>query len=342
LRLRLFAITILVLATAVSTVAAGPLDVKEYVALRAKDQACVSISRAKDNAADFVGKVIEIRGKVVGISASDRCSSIIISTSDGSFVIDSDVVPSDNPGVELACLVSVGEGAKYSLSDLRLVAYTYDTDLRRLEEAWRKDAEAAAARQREIRDYASRSRTVREATSKRTQPQAAAGSLSIEEITRIYKNAIKSFNHKLTDAQADTIARSVLGFSAKYKLDPRLVCAVILAESHFRLQATSRTGAQGLGQLMPSTAAGLGVDNAYDPVQNIYGSARYIRSMLDRVAGKSNWNDLTWYDLGLALAAYNAGPGAVKKHGGIPPYRETQAYVRRVTDIYRQLCGVGG
>jgi len=340
LRLRLWAITILVVAAAGSAAASTQVDVKEYVALRAKTQACVPVSSAKYNAAALIGKVIEIRGKVVGISAGARCSNIIISTSDGSYVIDSDTVPSDNPGVELACLVRVGEGAVHSLSDLQLIAFTYDADLRRQEEAWQKDAEAKAAREREAKLLASRSRAARPAETRRTQP--AAGSLSVEEITRIYKNAIKGFNRKLTDKQADTIARSVLGFSAKYKLDPRLVCAVILAESHFKLQATSRAGAQGLGQLMPSTAAGLGVDNAYDPVQNIYGSARYIRSMLDRMTGKSDWNDLTWYDLGLALAAYNAGPGAVKRHGGIPPYRETQAYVKRVTEIYRQLCGGKG
>lgn len=342
MRLRLLAIIIPVLAAAGSAAASAQVDVKEYVALRAKTEARVPLSGAKDNAAALIGKVIEIRGKVVGISVSDRCSNIIIiiSTSDGSFVIDSDTVPSDNPGVELACLVKVGDGSVHSLSDLRLVAFTYDADLRRQEEAWQKEAEAKAAREKEVKLLASRSRAARPTEPRRTQ--LAAGSLSVEEITRIYKNAIKGFNRKLTDAQADTIARSVLGFSAKYKLDPRLVCAVILAESHFRLQATSRAGAQGLGQLMPSTAAGLGVDNAYDPVQNIYGSARYIRSMLDRVTGKSDWNDLTWYDLGLALAAYNAGPGAVKKHGGIPPYRETQAYVKRVTEVYRQLCGGKG
>jgi soluble lytic murein transglycosylase-like protein len=91
---------------------------------------------------------------------------------------------------------------------------------------------------------------------------------------------------------------------------------------------------------MPSTAAGLGVNDSYDPVQNIYGSVRYVKGMLDRMSGNKKWNELTWYDLSLALAAYNAGPGAVKKHGGVPPYKETQNYVRRVTSIYKQLCGV--
>ena len=177
-------------------------------------------------------------------------------------------------------------------------------------------------------------RTVQEKTSR--------GGLSSEQIVAAYARAIRGFNPKLTSTQADTIARSVLGFGLHYKVDPKLVCAVILAESHFRPSATSRCGAAGLGQLMPSTAAGLGVNNAYDPVENVYGSVRYIRSMLDRMSGSKGkeWNELTWYDLGLALAAYNAGPGAVKKHGGTPPYRETQNYVRKVVDIYKQLCGV--
>jgi len=96
-----------------------------------------------------------------------------------------------------------------------------------------------------------------------------------------------------------------------------------------------------LGQLMPATAASLGVSNPYDPVENVYGSIRYIRGMLDRMSGNKSWDELTWNDLALALAAYNAGPGAVKKHGGIPPYKETQNYVRKVTSIYKKLCGTG-
>jgi len=165
--------------------------------------------------------------------------------------------------------------------------------------------------------------------------------VSGEELIRAYRNAVKTFNHNLSDGQADAIARSIVAFSMRYGVDARLVCAVILAESNFRIGATSWCGAQGLGQLMPSTAAGLGVNNAYDPVENVYGSVRYIKGMLDRMSGNKPWHELTWNDLALALAAYNAGPGAVKKHGGIPPYKETQNYVRKVTSIYKRLCGAG-
>lgn len=109
-------------------------------------------------------------------------------------------------------------------------------------------------------------------------------------------------------------------------VDPALVKAIVANESAFNPNATSRTGAQGLMQLEPDTAASLGVDNAYDPAQNISGGTRYIRSLLERFNG----------DIRLAVAAYNAGPGAVEKYGGVPPYAETQSYVQNVLASYSQ------
>jgi soluble lytic murein transglycosylase-like protein len=95
----------------------------------------------------------------------------------------------------------------------------------------------------------------------------------------------------------------------------------------------------GLGQLMPGTASGLGVSNAYDPVQNIAGSVKLIRGHLNKITDNAAWTDTTWHDLSLALASYNAGPGAVRKYGGVPPYRETQNYIKKVISIYKELCG---
>ena len=114
--------------------------------------------------------------------------------------------------------------------------------------------------------------------------------------------------------------------SRDYLLDPALVKAVIHAESLFDAYAVSRAGARGLMQLMPATARAVGVDDAFDPWQNIRGGARYLRYLMRRFEGT----------LELSLAAYNAGADAVLRYGGIPPYRETERYVKRVLHFYRR------
>jgi soluble lytic murein transglycosylase-like protein len=110
----------------------------------------------------------------------------------------------------------------------------------------------------------------------------------------------------------------------RHGLDPDLVLAVVAVESAFRPDAVSPKGAQGLMQLMPRTAASLGVQDALDPAQNLDGGARHLRFLVDLYGG----------DLRQALAAYNAGQGAVKRHGGVPPYRETREYVKKVLKRY--------
>jgi soluble lytic murein transglycosylase-like protein len=108
--------------------------------------------------------------------------------------------------------------------------------------------------------------------------------------------------------------------SGRYRLDPDLVNSVIKAESGFNVRAVSPKGAQGLMQLMPGTAAELGVPNAFDPEANVEGGTKYLRELLERYD----------FDLIKALAAYNAGPQRVEQFGGVPPYYETRAYVARV------------
>jgi len=122
------------------------------------------------------------------------------------------------------------------------------------------------------------------------------------------------------------IDRLVNANSAQWNVDPNLVRAIIANESGFNANATSGVGAQGLMQLMPGTAAGLGVTNSYDPGQNVWGGTRYIKGLLDRFGG----------NVKLAVAAYNAGPGAVEKYSGVPPYAETQNYVQNVLSSYEK------
>ncbi|RWR05555.1 lytic transglycosylase domain-containing protein [Siminovitchia fortis] len=128
-----------------------------------------------------------------------------------------------------------------------------------------------------------------------------------------------------TEVKQDSPVEQVINRAAEtYRLPSKLIKAVIRHESNFNTRAVSRTGAAGLMQLMPATARGLGVTDIMDPEQNVMAGAKYLRNMLDKYKG----------NVKLALAAYNAGPGNVDKYGGIPPFKETQNYVRKVTDTY--------
>ena len=126
----------------------------------------------------------------------------------------------------------------------------------------------------------------------------------------------------LDDATFETLVRRE---SLAVGISPSLVAAVAQTESGRNPSATSAAGAAGMMQLMPATARALGVADPYDPAANVRGGATYLRDLLERFNG----------NVRLAVAAYNAGPGAVERYGGVPPYVETQHYVTRVLDAYR-------
>ena len=129
-----------------------------------------------------------------------------------------------------------------------------------------------------------------------------------------------------TSAGFDELIRSA---SDRYNIDPDLIRAIIKTESDFNINARSNKGAMGLMQLMPDTARLHNISDAYDPNENVEGGVRHLRMLLERYQG----------NLELSLAAYNAGAGAVEKHGGIPPYNETREYVRKVLRFYDAFRG---
>jgi hypothetical protein len=146
-----------------------------------------------------------------------------------------------------------------------------------------------------------------------------------------YSAVLHSFNRALSSLQSQDMATHVLLMSSYYNIDPRLLVAIVGVESSWQTRAVSHSGAQGLGQLMPATAAGLGV-LAGDAYENLDGTARYLRRMIQQYPGATDERRYA-----LAIASYNAGPQAVARFGGIPPFAETRNYVTQVLALWHNL-----
>ena len=159
------------------------------------------------------------------------------------------------------------------------------------------------------------------ASDKASETAGADKKQPLPEVHKLKNSGKVLADMPLADQNLSTLIEAA---ARKYKVDPKLVAAVAEVESNGNQEAVSSAGAIGVMQLMPDTAASLGVD-PYNKQQNIEGGAKYLRQMLDTFGG----------DTKKAVAAYNAGPGAVKDYGGVPPYKETQNYVNKVLDIYR-------
>jgi soluble lytic murein transglycosylase-like protein len=158
-------------------------------------------------------------------------------------------------------------------------------------------------------------------------PAQARPLLATAQVIAVYATVLQRINPEMPSWQSRDLARRVLANAGRWRLDANMLVAIVTVESRWHTQAVSRKGAIGLGQLMPGTAALLGV-NPHNPAQNLSGAARYLRGLMERFG--SNHYDLV-------LAAYNAGPEAVEMYGGIPPYDETQNYVVRVMSAWRSL-----
>ena len=147
-----------------------------------------------------------------------------------------------------------------------------------------------------------------------------------------YARALRYFNHRLSSKKSEWLASHVLRESFVHNLDPRLLVAIVAVESSWRESAVSRHGARGLGQLMPATARGLGV-NPREPYANLAGTAAYLASLIARFAGRDTDTQFRY-----AIGAYNAGPRAVFKYHGVPPFHETQRYVKKVWNLWARLA----
>lgn len=266
-------------------------------------------------------RCLQISGAIRGLTGSGGTTYFILQ------LIDEGTVEVQCAGqreeitalARVRCLVQpTGPSAR---SRLQLLDVTWDqTPVDVLMNAARAALKIPPKNQAEI--AASREALRRQAASQQPLPSRSG------DQALVCKRAITELNPRLSAGELETICNSIMTYSTQYGVDPYLVVAVIAAESRFNPNARSYKGAAGLGQLMPATAAAHGVD-PYDPVANLHVAIRIIRRNLDKYNG----------DARLALAAYNAGTGAVKKHGGVPPYRETQDYLWKIYEYYCWLRG---
>jgi soluble lytic murein transglycosylase-like protein len=287
--------------------------------------------------------LIEVRGVIRGCARRDDGGTLIISRDAGdSFVVEAQQKLPEKT-VDLSRTVRVLAripADRPSFSSLQLVAVTSEYEAAGLEIEREKQQLAARppvpvvsrSRRRSVRQALRRREAIRRGRSRQT----LLASRGLDLLGR-YAAAVRWFNPRLSEADAWRLAQSITTYSVRYGLDARLIMAVIAVESNFNATAVSPKGAMGLGQLMPGTASGLGVADPWSPEQNIEGATRLLRGHLSRAGAAvqaPNWDQIR-----LALACYNAGAGAVRKYQGVPPYRETQNYIKKVGRLYFQMCG---
>ncbi|HEY3999534.1 MAG TPA: lytic transglycosylase domain-containing protein [Candidatus Xenobia bacterium] len=295
-------------------------QLQRYQVLVPKAQRNVPVWDAWKMQGTAVGKTIQLRGMVDGAMTFGHQRSVFIRVGTHRLQVDMGSLPFDvAPGTAVYGVATVVD-TRQNPPAMRLEAVVRSEEMA----AWRTEQDRIAA-------LARSQPSVRYAQTVWTR-QWASGNPSKQ--MDVACHWMQSFNPSLADGDARLWASTLMTDAHSNGLDPRLVMSLMAAESAYQADARSSVGAQGLGQLMPETATRLGVDNAYDPVQNIHGSTRYLGRLM------SMWGSQK-HPLSLVLASYNAGEGAVQQYGGIPPYAETQNYVSYVLSLYRELGGAG-
>lgn len=314
---------------------ASAQTLNDYLALRKQNQ--ITKSSRIDALDDFVGeKVLELKCVVKGMLELDGRASIYVEYPDnrGEQVIDAEVVPDWLKGgsVPARLLVRASRKEQMGVVQVTLISAATEDDIAAFEKTNApKPAPAKTTTAKPKRGTT----TSRGGAVVRGNASPRGGIKADPAIIDTYARFIKNFNKKLTASAAYEIADSILRWSLQYDVDARLVVAIIITESDFNPGCVSNAGAKGLGQLMDENCREYGIRNVFDTNSNLYGTVRQLREHLDRYPGSEDDPN----KIALMLAAYNAGPGAVKKYGGIPPYRETQNYIKRVFARYKVLCG---
>lgn len=304
----------------------------EYLKLR-RDHG-VSGPAGTESLLTLVGEsVVEISARVTGFSQGQAGQVLILSDNYGGqlFLRSSEVPDWLRSGVHARMLVRAQRASEHGLLDAVMIAAITESEIARQEQA---ELARVQAQQRQAPPSVPNAPALQTPPPNRQRP--ANWTAGAEEALPIYAAFIKQRNPRLTDAVAYQIAEGIIGHSIQFGVDARLIMAMVMVESGFRPEAVSRSGAQGLGQLMPATARGLGVRNSFDINENLYGTTRLIRGHIERYQEQTGD---AFEGLVLALAAYNAGSGNVRRHGGVPPFRETQNYIQKVIELYRQLTG---
>ncbi len=279
----------------------------------------------------FGSRTLEVSGVVVG--SVKRKGELILLLANGENRTDeihAKAVPDWLIGQEIKArlIVSAKRTDVGSEPVLTLLSVARDSEMQLVDARMREEEQSAAAK------AAARPVASKPPVGKRARQ---LWSYPISDVTPIYAAYVRKINPRLSVDQSMHIAQALVGFSIQYGVDARLIVAIVVAESDFNPLETSSAGAMGLGQLMPGTAKDFGISNAYDTTANLRGTVHEIFNDLNRY---KNQADNSYESLRLALAAYNAGIGAVARAHGVPNYRETQAYVKKVIKLYYKLCGI--
>ncbi len=344
----------------------------QYLALRRASPIVwgLTLEKIREAPTTYKGKAFELEGTIAGLSPSGDGSGLMIfkTLASGTLTLRMSQLPAWlQPGaiVRVLCIVTEGgdnSGLVVGLPELEVIAVASALDINSLEVRWKAEQEYKTAlrkqqeqerlkEQERLRvtaaaprgNLSSRALPVKSLAGKKQivlgPPRFEDLSASARAVFPAYRGYIKNHNKRLSETQADQITYAILRYSEEMDMDPRLIVATVIAESDFKVQDRSHAGAMGLIQLMPDEVERLRLTNPYDPIQNLAGGIFLLKERLNKYSKSSTYTDATLEQLILTLASYNAGEGAVKKYGGVPPYRETQGYVKKIMRIYKELIG---